>query len=121
MAQQEVISNLREFTKKFSTLTFRYWIDTVDGDHIIEVDPPSFEDSDLFLDAEIDFLKNFYEKFPSHSISFLKSSEIMFREDLKLIITFNLLTWFDVIGNKSENKGFAIAYEPSCDQLNYAA
>lgn len=79
--QNKVISLLQGLSGRFPLMTFTYGYDDIVGQHIVEVVPTVWYESDEYMDAECDVQGSFIDAFPYESLLFTSGNPYIRVED----------------------------------------
>lgn len=96
-----VKKQLINLASKFTKFQFTYWYNADFTNHFIEIIPSSFQGNSTFIDVELDFINEFYQLFPSESLSFVTAQELSSISKVDKLLTINIKfqEWFNDTSN----------------------
>ncbi len=95
-----IAQGLTILLRKYPLYTYKYWADTVNGNHFIEVIPSSFEKDENFIEEEILIIDEFANQYMYDSIAFITNEDKATLKSLTFIEEFSITpSWFDLVDN----------------------
>lgn len=94
-----------EISEKFPQISFTYGLDSITGQHLVEVEPDTEYRNEEYMFAEFEFIDSFINKYPTEQIVFIsndnyiKIEKPLYIKEGLIKVPDNLITYSPVISS----------------------